>query len=169
LNLRLSSRALEDVLGQRIAFAKKAAVVVKLACLEPTICNPADYRLPKYMDVYFYPKVGDLSQRVPMPLYFVRRVVNTKLEPVRMAIEGTDFERRPQLIEIKKAFPSKNWRVESALGDFKGNLPAPDKRPNAWTAGTAGVSAGIRTRARRCWRPNGAGCKGLSQFSSGSY
>jgi hypothetical protein len=122
-------RALEINLSDRMKSSPKPAMLVD--CSYDAMAT--DHRIPAYMDVYFYPDVDDLNKVVPMPLYRVSRIPNTRIEPARMPIIDGDIDLSRRLIEVKTAFKLQSWKVESVLGQIKnGQLPPVDKRPNAW-------------------------------------
>jgi DNA/RNA non-specific endonuclease len=125
-------RALEAEIGQRIQGATKPAVLVQVNYPPLKIFEPDDSRIPTRFDVYFFKDVADLKTLRPNPLSLVRSIPNTKEEPARMAIEGSDIELRRKLIEIRNAFALKKWRAESVPDFAKYNLPPLDQRPNAW-------------------------------------
>ena len=71
------------------------------------------------MDIYFYPHVGDLTKVAPMPLYYVKRIHNTKSEPARMPITDSDIDLSRRLKETRTAFKFQSWKVEDALNGVK--------------------------------------------------
>jgi hypothetical protein len=122
-------RGMERALAERFVLGKKPAVLVDCG-YSPLAVDP---RIPAYLDVYFYPDVGDLNKVVPMPLYFVKRILNTKSEPARMPIGGADIDLARRLQQARTAFKFQSWQVEDVLGAVKkGQLPPLDQRPNAW-------------------------------------
>lgn len=130
---------LEDDIAKRIVQAHlnkagaKPAMLVVVHYPALRIVDPLDSRIPTAMDVYFHPDVADLPQLTPAACTLVRRIENTRLEPVRMDISGADIALRAKLMTIKDAFPSKRWRIEDLPEyQFEKVLPPLDSRPNAW-------------------------------------
>lgn len=122
-------RGVEARMGQLITHGRQAGVLV--------ICSYQDIqpdpRIPLGMYVYGFSDVSKMSDMTTDKAAWVLTVRNDKETPARLEISGPDIDLARRLGQLKTAFKFQSWKVEDYLGDIKtGQLPALDKRPNAW-------------------------------------